>query len=40
MDTFSEAIPDTDYAYGNIENLILPKGFDDFIKLFDKINEN
>ena len=40
MDTFSEATPDTDYAYRNIENLILPKGFDDFMKLFNKINEN
>lgn len=40
MDNFKEARPDPEAAYRSVQKYIMPKGFDQFNKMFEAINEN
>ena len=41
MDNFHEAVPSVEFAYTKSKELIIPKGFKDFINLFQSVkNEN
>tara|TARA_B100001996_G_C18670395_1_gene596526 strand:+ start:2353 stop:3285 length:933 start_codon:yes stop_codon:yes gene_type:complete len=40
MDNYEDALPDTNYASKKIEKLIIPEGFNSYIKMLDEINEN
>ena len=40
MDNYQDALPDTKYALKKIEKLKIPKGFSNYKKMLDEINEN
>jgi hypothetical protein len=40
MDNFKEARPDPEVAYRNVQKYVMPKGFDQFNRMFEDINEN
>ena len=40
MDNFLDAVPNTNYAFENIQDLLIPGGFNKFIEMFEQVYEN
>ena len=40
MENFIEAVPNTNYALEKVQDLLIPEGFNKFIKMFKEVYEN